>query len=117
PAAAPAMTPAKLLIGWCEILPAIDREDITRNRGLLRAANKRWDGPIAFVTGGSPWADHDELLTWWNGLVQKMRDRQQRQQEAQETVEEQHRHGRDATVLPLIGGHVHTPKPRGKKSA
>jgi hypothetical protein len=97
--------PRSLLLSWREILEALNL-DASQQRRLL-ALNKRYGGPIILPSkGGQPAVDKDKLLAWWNQLEMQMRDRQRREVDEQASVEGQHPHGRQGTVVPEIQGHV-----------
>jgi hypothetical protein len=101
------LTPAKLLMNWREILDALEKENSEERQRQVRELNNLFDGPIIFPgQGGQPKADKEKLLRWWNTLEDQFRQTQQVRADKQATVKEQFRHGRDATVVPKIAGHV-----------
>jgi hypothetical protein len=104
----PAPTPAPdYLMNWREIVTAIGRKDCKRDRRLVAAANKRYNGPLIFPeAGGQPKVRRDVFVAWWASLETVWHERQQQRRDTKATVEDQYAHGRDEIVVPDIGGHV-----------
>jgi len=96
-----------LLIGWPEILDAIRRKK--EHRKLVERLNRLLDGPIKTRQGGSPLASHRLLIEWWNGLIDRWEETDQKEINTRTSVENQHPYGRDGTVVHDIGGSI---KPR-----
>jgi hypothetical protein len=61
-----------------------------------------------------PLVDKGMLIEWWNGLVEKAQDRDQRRRDSAATVEDCYEYGRDGTVMPDIGGGVKKRKSQRK---
>jgi hypothetical protein len=111
PAAAP--SPAVYLQSWSEILDSLEMKNTEVNRGRVRGANERFEGPINIPKqGGQPKANKAKLLEWWNGLEMRWEAGGAGQITAA-TLENRHNYGRDGEVVPDIGGH--TKKRRGKQ--
>lgn len=92
---------------WREILAALGLPYDVEHRRRIRAANKRFGGPIFLPgKGGQPKVAKTALLTWYNGLEKRFCRLQARERDAQATVHASHQYGRDAVVIPDIAGHV-----------
>jgi hypothetical protein len=106
--ATPANTvPAKLLLGWAQILDAVEHRNNETTRLQVRRLNMMHGGPIILGRQGQrPTVDKDKLLTWWNCLEERFQEARQKKQDTESTTQAQYRHGRDAIVAPEIGGHV-----------
>ncbi len=98
--------PLEYLMNWREILDCLDLSNDDEKRGHVRKLNKNYDGPIILPSrGGQPKVEKTRLLTWWNHLESKW-ETGGRGLNTQATVEEEYQHGKIATVLPEIGGHI-----------
>jgi hypothetical protein len=105
--------PAVLLLSWHDILHALERKNHRRERDRVRRLNIMTDGPIKLPgQGGQPTVDRDKLLAWWNDLEKHFQESEQKQVDTHATLQVQHNHGREGTVLPGIAGQVK--KRRGK---
>ena len=99
--------PAKYLASWREILVALGFRNNRENKQKVSRLNKSYAGPIEIPgQGKQPFADKAKLLDWWAGLEEKVKESQQRKQDAQATVANRHDFGRDGEVAPDIAGGV-----------
>ena len=99
--------PKHYLLTWRAILEALNQIHTDESKERVRKLNEKYSGPI--IMGGrgeQPKVTREKLLEWWNGLESRFRELEARDRDRQATVESQYKHGRDATAVPEIGGHV-----------
>jgi hypothetical protein len=95
------------LWNWREILAALGMRNNAENRRRVREATTNFSGPIVLPTkGGQPKVCKERLLLWWNSLEQCFCEQEQKQLDASASVAASYKHGKEATVLPDIAGHV-----------
>ena len=103
----PAAIPKDYVIGWADILQTLMRDNNPTEKGKVERLNELKNGPIIKGgTGQQPIAEKTELIHWWNNLGETWTNRQSVQTNTAATLEEQYSHGRDAIVVPGIGGQV-----------
>ena len=93
--------------GYPDMLQTLKRDNNPTEKGRLERLNDSHDGPI--ITGESgqpPKAERMKLIAWWNSLEEIWKSQQSIRTNTAATVAEQYPHGRDATVVPAIGGQV-----------
>jgi hypothetical protein len=102
------------LSGWAEILDCVGRRNGRRDRALVKKLNAKFSGPIVITGPGSPpMVRKDELLGWWNGLVQQWREELEKQADQQATVQNQYPYSKDGTAVPDLSGHVKKTRRKG----
>ncbi len=115
------------LVGWQSLFAALNEPhgkqaipNTDQNRRLILRFNEELKGPITRPggRGQQPKVEKAALMAWWSGPVKEYlnhrRDEgEQKDESAQLTTAETHNFGRDAIVVPEIGGHVR--KSRKKK--
>lgn len=111
--------PRAYALNWSELIKALGRTDTPPFRRALRYLSDEHNGPIKFLgSGTSLKVDTAELVAWWNGLGGRWEElaRQKADQKADQeaSVKDQYPHGREAVVVPNIGGH--SKKKRKNKS-
>jgi len=104
----------EMLFGWGEILEVVGRPNERADRDRILRLNQKYDGPIIppVTQGGQPTVKKQALIHWWNQLSARMSESQAEDRSV--TIERdcnvgsasQHSYGRDATVIPEIGGSV-----------
>jgi hypothetical protein len=101
-------TPKQYCMNWREILDALELKNNEENRNRVRTANEDYEGPIiaAPKQGGQPKVERKTLLVWWNGLIRRWQEIEDRDRDRKATVAEHHNYGRDGTVIPAIKGAV-----------
>lgn len=111
----PTATPKDYVIGWADILQALNRDNNATWRGRVERLNESHNGPIIKgATGQQPTVVKTKLIAWWNGLEEILESQQSNRTNTAATVSEQYPHGRDATVVPGISGQVKKRRsPRG----
>jgi hypothetical protein len=105
-------TPRDYLIGWPDILAALNRK--SDDKEPVRRLNEQFKGPIKIPGRGSrPMVDRAELIDWWNSLKTRhaaMGDEEAlREQDREATLANQYRHGKEGhadTEAPGISGRV-----------
>jgi hypothetical protein len=115
PAGAGETTPIVYCLSWADLLNAVELKNNKTNRERVKNLNRQFEGPIILPEQGEqPRVDQAKLLSWWNGLEEMWRGRQQKALDAKATAAEQHPYGRGGTVVPGINGSVRKRrKPRG----
>jgi hypothetical protein len=95
------------LTNWGAILTRLNLKNNREEKGKVKRLNEKYDGPIKIgKKGEQPWVELPKLLNWWQGLEEEVQRRQQRQENAEQTLRSQHFFGRLGTVLPEISGHI-----------
>ena len=103
------------VFGYADILTTIGVKPIDKsNKGRVKRLNEKHNGPIIIGDSSPPKAERVKLIEWWRGMEAMWQSQQDSQANKAATVAEQYQHGRDATVVPGIDGHVK--KNRAKKS-
>ena len=110
----PLNAPKVYLSSWRELLDALGKDNNTTERRHVRAAHKKFPGPIIMPThGGQPTVVKTDLLVWWNGLEDRYREeatvRDSLLADRSATLENQFDLGRGEhteTVVPDIAGRV-----------
>ena len=110
----PPNAPKIYLSSWRELLDALGKDNNTTEQRHVRAAHKKFPGPIIMPThGGQPTVVKTDLLVWWNGLEDRYREeatvRDSLLADRSATLENQFDLGRGEhteTVVPDIAGRV-----------
>ena len=101
------LVPNRYLKSWSEVLDAVGLPKTEEKRRYVRQANAKYEGPIILPSrGGQPFVEREKLLTWWNELEKRVAEAEQKRVNTRATLQDQHNHGRDGTVLPGISGHI-----------
>ncbi len=110
----PPNAPKVYLSSWRELLDALGKDNNTTEQRRVRAAHKKFPGPIIMPThGGQPTVVKTDLLVWWNGLEDRYHEeatvRDSLLADRSATLENQFDLGRGEhteTVVPDIAGRV-----------
>src|SRR5262245_6316990 len=96
------------LLSWGAIMEALGLDNKPPLQRQVRKLNKMYNGPIVMPEkrGGQPEVCLERLLDWWDDIEKLLTEARRRQLDKEETLAKSYQHGRDATVIPEIGGHL-----------
>lgn len=101
--------PKRYCFGWPDVLAAIELNNSLENRTRVRGLNgsPHHPGPIIFGGKGMhPKTNKEKLIEWWNALEKRWEELSQRELDQETTVSQTFPYGREAKVVPQVGGRV-----------